>query len=364
MESIHNPGGNMDKNLLELYSDYLISSFSITTATGLSNLLEGNISHDKITRFLSSQQYDSKDLWLLTKSIVRKIESLEGVLIFDDSIEEKPYTDENEIICYHYDHCQGRSIKGINFMTALYHSKGLSIPVSFQIIAKSEIGYDKSGKQIRKSPKSKNEYLREMLKTCIQNNISFRYVLNDVWFASSENMNYIHFDIARDFVMPLKTNRKVALTLADKKQGRYQVISKVDIAPNTVREIYLEGVEFPLLLAKQIFTNGDDSTGILYLVTSDKSLDYTQITTIYKKRWKVEEYHRSLKQNASLEKSPTKKEITQSNHFFACLYSFIKLETLKSVSKMNHYALRTKIYVGALSQAFKELQKLKLEFQN
>ncbi len=354
----------MDKNLLELYSDYLISSFGFTTATGLSNLLEGNISHDKITRFLSSEQYGSKDIWLLAKPIVRKIESPDGVLIFDDSIEEKPYTDENDIICWHYDHCQGRSIKGINFITALYHSKGLSIPVSFQIIAKSEIGVDKSGKQIRKSPKSKNEYLREMLKACIQNNIAFRYVLNDVWFSSAENMNYIHEDIARDFVMPLKSNRKVALTLADKKKGKYQVISKVDIEPNTVREIYLEGVEFPLLLAKQVFTNGDDSTGILYLVTSDKTLDYTQITTIYQKRWKVEEYHRSLKQNASLEKSPTKREISQSNHFFACLYSFIKLETLKSVSKMNHYALRTKIYVGALSQAFKELQKLKLEFQN
>lgn len=353
----------MDKNLLELYSDYLISSFSSTTATGLSNLLEGNISHDKITRFLSNEQYGSKELWLLAKPIVRKIESSDGVIIFDDSIEEKPYTDENDIVCWHYDHCQGRSIKGINFMTALYHNKGLSIPISFQIIAKTENVVDKSGKQKRKSLKSKNEYLREMLKYCLQNNIVFRYVLNDVWFASADNMNYIHRDISRDFVMPLKSNRKVALSLADKKNGRYQVVSTVDIEPNTVLEIYLEGVEFPLLLAKQIFTNGDDSNGILYLVTSDKSLDYTQITTIYKKRWKVEEYHKSLKQNTSLEKSPTKKEITQSNHFFACLYSFIKLEGLKSVSNMNHFALRTQIYIGALSQAFKELQNLKMEFQ-
>jgi hypothetical protein len=35
---------------------------------------------------------------------VREIESEEGVLILDDSIEEKPYTDENEQICWHYDH--------------------------------------------------------------------------------------------------------------------------------------------------------------------------------------------------------------------------------------------------------------------
>jgi hypothetical protein len=29
------------------------------------------------------------------------------VLILDDSIAEKPYTDENDIICWHYDHTQG-----------------------------------------------------------------------------------------------------------------------------------------------------------------------------------------------------------------------------------------------------------------
>jgi hypothetical protein len=353
----------MDKTILELYTDYLLSSFSYTTATGLSSLLEGNISHDKITRFLSSEQYSSKDLWLLSKPIVRKIESLDAVLIIDDSIEEKPYTDENEIVCWHYDHCQGRSIKGINFMTALYHSKGLSIPVSFQLIAKTETVVDKSGKQNRRSPKTKNEYYREMLKACKQNNFAFCYILNDVWFSSAENMNFVKNDINRDFVMPLKSNRKVAITIADKKQGKYQVISDVDIEPNAVREIYLEGVEFPLLLAKQVFINEDGSNGILYLVTSDRTLDNTQITTIYKKRWKVEEYHKSLKQNTGLEKSPTKTRLTQSNHFFACLYAFVKLETLKSASNLNHFALRTKIYLGAINQAFKELQNLKILYQ-
>jgi len=355
----------MNQELLELYTDYLISSFSYTTATGLSNMLEGAISHDKITRFLSSEQYGSKEFWHLVKPTVRKIESPDAVLIIDDSIEEKPYTDENEIVCWHYDHCKSRSIKGINFMTALYRSKEVSIPVAFQLITKTDYVVDsKTGKQSRKSSKTKNEYYREILKVCKQNNISFRYVLNDVWFSSAENMNFVKIDIGRYFIMPLKSNRKVALTLADKKQGKYQVISTIDIEPNTVREIYLEGVEFPLLLAKQVFTNADGSSGILYLVTNDKSLDYTFITTIYKKRWKVEEYHESLKQNASLEKSPTKTVVTQSNHFFLSLSAFVKLEMLKSASCLNHYALKTKLYVCALNQAFKELQNLKILYQN
>ncbi len=249
-------------------------------------------------------------------------------------------------------------------MTALYFSQGVSIPVSFQLIAKTETVIDKSGKESRKSSKTKNEYYRDMLKACKQNNFAFSYVLNDVWFSSADNMNFVKNDIGRDFVMPLKSNRKVALTLTDKKNGKYHVISTVDIEPNTIREVYLEGVEFPLSLAKQVFTNVDGSEDILYLVTSDRTLDYTQITTIYQKRWKVEEYHKSSKQNASLEKSPTKTETTQGNHFYASLYGFVKLETLRSAVSLNHFALRTKIYLGAITQAFKELQNLKSLCQN
>ncbi len=39
--------------LLDLYSDYLISAFGQTTATGLSALLNSEISHDSVQRFLA-----------------------------------------------------------------------------------------------------------------------------------------------------------------------------------------------------------------------------------------------------------------------------------------------------------------------
>ena len=45
---------------MDLYTDYLLSSFGQVTATGLSSILEGSISYDKITRMLSGQVYGSK----------------------------------------------------------------------------------------------------------------------------------------------------------------------------------------------------------------------------------------------------------------------------------------------------------------
>jgi hypothetical protein len=113
-----------DKELLDIYTDYLISSFGLTTGTGLSRLLDGAISHDQIQRFLASPVKSSTDLWQVVKPYVRQIQSDAGVLIVDDSISEKPDTDENEIICWHWVHSKSRSVKGIHFITAMYHAQG------------------------------------------------------------------------------------------------------------------------------------------------------------------------------------------------------------------------------------------------
>jgi hypothetical protein len=349
----------MNKELLDLYTDYLLSSFGPTTATGLSKLMEGAISHDQVSRMLASPRKTSKDWWRMVKPEVRKIEHVDGVMIVDDSIEEKVYTDENEIICWHYDHAKGRNVKGINFLTSLYYAQGVALPVAFEIVSKTEKYMDKkTGKEKRRSKITKNEYYRRMLQATCRNNIPFRYVLNDIWFAAAENMCFVKLDLKKDFIMALKSNRKVALSADDKSKGKYQRIDQLEVPEGSTQIIYLEGVPFPLHLVRQVFTNEDGSTGVRYLVTNDLTLNADQIITIYQKRWKVEEYHRSLKQNASLAKSPTRTETTQTNHFVASLWSFVKIELLKVQTNKNHYQLKAHLYCSALRQAFDELQIL------
>jgi len=114
------------------------------------------------------------------------------VLIFDDSLEEKLYTDESELICWHWDHCFQRYIKGVNFLTCLYHTQTAALPVAFELIKKSEWTINKkTSKPQRTCPKTKNEYLREMVTQCQKNQLPFRYVLADVWFSSAENMVFL-----------------------------------------------------------------------------------------------------------------------------------------------------------------------------
>ena len=52
-------------------------------------MVDEAVSHDKVTRFLSERQYTSKDLWAQVKATVRTHQSDEGVLIFDDTIQDK-----------------------------------------------------------------------------------------------------------------------------------------------------------------------------------------------------------------------------------------------------------------------------------
>ena len=164
----------MDKQLLDIYSDYLICSFGMTTATGLSALLNGVISHDKITRFLSGSDFTSADLWHLVKPLVRQVQNKDAVLVIDDSIEEKLYTDESELICWHWDHCFNRNVKGVNFLTCLYRTEEAAFPVAFQLLKKSlwELN-KKTGKPKRVCPKTKNDYFREMVAQCRKNKLLF-----------------------------------------------------------------------------------------------------------------------------------------------------------------------------------------------
>jgi len=75
--------------MLDIYTDYLISSFGQAAATGLSRMVDGEISHDKVTRSLAQEAKRSSDLWRVVKPMVRSVEDVgQGSILVDDSILE------------------------------------------------------------------------------------------------------------------------------------------------------------------------------------------------------------------------------------------------------------------------------------
>ena len=350
----------MKKKHLDLYTDYLLSTFGYATATGLSRMVDNQVSHDKITRFLAAEEYTSKDLWLHVKPTVRTLEREDAVLIFDDTIQEKPYTDENEIMCWHYDHSKGRSVQGFNLLNCLYYVDKVSIPVAFELITKPLEYCDlKTKRRKRASLVTKNELMRQMVAVCVKNQLKFKYVLFDTWFASVENMRYLKETLQKEFVCALKSNRLVALSKADQAAKRFTRIDALPWAEESSITAWLKNVPFPVILVRQVFENKDGSTGLLYLACSALTLEREALLTLYQKRWPVEVFHKSLKQNAALGKAPVRRLTTQNNHVFAALCAFFKLECIKIKHQANHFALRAKLYLKALKTAYHELQILK-----
>jgi hypothetical protein len=222
-----------------------------------------------------------------------------------------------------------------------------------------------------RSPQTKNELMRQRLETLpFQNQVAFRYVLWDTWFSAAENMTFVVKDLKKHFVGALKSNRKVALVESNGKKTAFKSVSELDLPPHQVYTVRLESVPFDLFLVKVVYKNIDGSTGVVFLVTSDGEFSADQILLCYQRRWKVEESHKSVKQNLGIAQSPTKMEKSQCNHIFAAMCGLFQLEKLKIKLKINHFALKHQIYLAALKTAWDKLAQLKghtvneLNFQN
>jgi Transposase DDE domain len=255
-----------------------------------------------------------------------------------------------------------------------YNNQDIYIPVFAEIISKTIKYTDKDGKEKRKAEINKNDLFRNNFNQLMKNHIKIDYTLFDIWYSSVDNLNLINSH-KHHYICPLKSNRKLALSLGEKKNGKWYKLDQItnQLETQTTLPVWLESCNHISYLTKQIFTNKDgvnktnETSVTMYLITNDQNLTNkqpnNQIHTIYQRRWKVEEFHKSLKSNLNLEKSPTKHKTSQSNHIFYSITAFFKLEllTTATVTKYkNHFQLKASIYVKALKTALEELGKLKL----
>ena len=145
------------------------------------------------------------------------------------------------MISWHWDHSKNRNEKGINLLTAFYHtqsatnSEALRIPVAFECVKKTVLFTDKkTGKEKRKSPVTKNEMMRSMVEQAANNQqIKFRYVLADSWFASSDNMLSIN-KLKKYFIMDIKNNRLCMFSTQDRNKGQWTNVDKLPLQPKSL----------------------------------------------------------------------------------------------------------------------------------
>jgi DDE superfamily endonuclease len=358
--------------VMDLYTDFLLTSPNIVSAGLVSEVVNKEYSHDKITRMLAQNILDQKEYWQVIKPTVRQVEKVKGVISIDDTIEEKPYTDENEYISWHFDHTVGHSVKGINILTFTYVNTDFSLPVklpiAFELVKKDTT----QTKTVKKDGKltttttpcasiTKNELVRQRLHCLVyQNHVVFGYVAFDTWFSSADNINFIVNDLKKHVVCGIKDNRTVCFDVTKpKKEQQWLQVSATSIEPNKAYKVRLKDVPFDVLLVKRVYHNLDGSVGVQYLICTDTDLNAEQIDDLYKQRWSSEDLHKSLKQNTALEKMPAKTQNAQANHVFASMVAQVKLECVKLATKKNHYQLKRNILIHALKSAWSQINELK-----
>nr|WP_188561575.1 transposase [Hymenobacter frigidus] len=247
----------------------------------------------RVTRWLSQTTYGPTDIWRQAKPLIRQAEARRptgefAVLIVNDSVLETAHTAANELICTHWNHRQQRYVKGLNFVSLLYQAGELALPIAVELVRKTVPVYQpKTQKTSYRSPFTKNEYLQQMLRVALpgwpQQQVAYRYLLADSWYASAGNMALVRA-LGHHVVFALESSRTVALSDADRAQGRFQAVQSLVFPDTQPLRVYLRAVQQAVLVTRQVFTNQDGSQGMLYLVSSDTDLDQAQLTTIYQRR--------------------------------------------------------------------------------
>ena len=196
----------------------------------------------------------------------------------------------------------------MNILSCLVCYDDITLPVGYEIVKKDLRFCDlKTKQEKRRACVTKNEHFRMLIGQSVKNKVLFDHVLADNWFAAKDNLDYIHYDLKKKFIIGIKSNRTVALSEDDKKNGTFTQVKNLELEDSKAIKVWLKDNAFPVMLLKKVFTNEDGTTGILYLISNDLDRDGTELYTLYQKRWKIETYHKSIKQNVSLAKSPTKR---------------------------------------------------------
>ena len=251
-------------------------------------------------------------------------------------------------------------MKGVNLLSCLARYGDVAFPIGYELVRKDVLFCDVATRKAkRKSSISKNEMFRSVISQSITNNVKFEYILADIWFAAKKNMEFVHYDQKKKFIFGIKANRFVAFPEEEAKKGQYQNLSALPFKDEEKRIVWLKNLSFSVALIVKIFKNEDGSTGILYLVTNDLESSADRIYEFYQKRWGIEEYHKSIKHNASLEKSPTKVVKSQKNHIFASIIAYCKLEFLKTKTSLSHFGMKYMLLMKANRAAFIELGRWK-----
>jgi len=252
-----------------------------------------------------------------------------GNLIIDDSVLDHWYGKKIGLTRWQYSGTHHRVVHGIGLTTLLWTGeRSEHIPTDFRIYAPDVDGA------------TKNQHCREMLTLARHRGFQPKLVVMDSWYAAVDTLRLIA-DYHWVFVCGLKGNRIVFTKEEGGKMKRW-AISNLPIPPEG-KIVHLKDfgqVKVFLLVAP----NGKED----YYCTNNLSLTPSDIRDASAQRWKIEEYHRGLKQTTGVEMCQSRTARSQRTHIFCSILSFMALEKKRIEEGITWYESKRRIIADSI----------------
>lgn len=257
--------------------------------------------HDAFTRLLQRLEPDAEMLWTEAKP---QIDVQSGILVLDDSTLEKPYSQFNALVYRHWSGKQKAVVNGINLITLLWTDGVRCVPVDYRVFNKD------------RDRKTKNDHFSEMLIEAAKRGFNPQLVCFDSWYASVENLNLCR-SLGWHFLTRLKANRRIRIG-----DGKLQAVSEAGLTGGDGTVCWLKG--FGQIKVFRIFAT--DGTAD-YWATSLDEMTESERENFALASWRIEMYHRALKQQCLIERAQCRRLRPVLNHIGLCIRAFVRLES-------------------------------------
>ncbi len=178
------------------------------------------------------------------------------------------------------------------------------MPVDYRIFDKDRDG------------KTKNDHFAEMLFEAYQRGFNPELVCFDSWYASVENLKLIRA-LGWHFLTRLKSNRQIRVG-----NGKLEAVSEAGLCGGNGTLLWLKGFgEIKVFRVRA--TDGTSK----YWATSQIKMSEPEREKFALAAWRIEMYHRGLKQQCLIERAQCRRYRPVLNHIGLSIRAFLRLES-------------------------------------
>jgi hypothetical protein len=181
---------------------------------------------------------------------------------------------------------------------------------------------------------TKNDHFRKMLANAKRKGVTPKAVVADSWYSSLDNVKCIR-SLGWYWLMGLKKNRIV---------NRGVRLENLTIPKQGLR-VHLRGYGW-IWVFRFVAKNGRTD----YWGTNLEKPKLKEIVSLIRDRWKIEVFHRELKQTCGLECSQARTSRAQRNHIVLSVLSWIKKAEVRRRENTTFYRQKWNIIKSAISQ--------------